>query len=296
MPPEGVGWIPHGKILSYEDLLFLIGILREMGVKKVRFTGGEPFVRKGMFPFLEEARAAFPGLFLALTTNGSALERNAPALARLGMALNVSLDTLNPEKFAAMTRLGSLPEVLNGIDALLRAGFPAALLKINSVIIRGFNDGEAASLAEYAGRRGIVLRFIEFMPLDEGIWKKEDFVPFSEILARLPDARNWTRERDEPPQNALSGPAVYYVHAAGQRVGFISAVSRHFCALCNRLRVTSTGGAQPCLFRGDEVPLAAVLRRRDAEGTRAALRAAAALKPETGMERRGGTPMNRIGG
>jgi cyclic pyranopterin phosphate synthase len=294
MPRDGVGWIPHGEILSYEAILFLIEVLREMGVKKVRFTGGEPFVRKGMLPFLERARAAFPDLFLALTTNGSTLERDAPSLARLGIPLNVSLDTLDPERFAAMTRTGSLPEVLRGIDALLLAGFPAGLLKFNSVVIRGFNDGEVGVLAEYAGRRGLTPRFIEFMPLDKRLWKEEGFVPFSEILRKL--ARGWTRERGEA-ENSLSGPAVYYVNAAtGRRVGFISAMSSHFCASCNRLRVTSTGGARPCLFRSAEVPLAEVLRRRDAEGTRAALLAAAALKPETGMTRRDGSPMNRIGG
>jgi cyclic pyranopterin phosphate synthase len=333
MPEEGVEWVPHEKILSYEDMLFLIEILRGLGVKKVRFTGGEPLVRRGMVSFLEKARTSFPELEIALTTNGSTLTRDAPFLASMGLSdINVSLDTLNPDKFAFMTRGGELRSVLDGIDALISAltarasttrvstvQVPATQVKVNAVSIRGFNDDSIADLTRFAFQRGITLRFIEFMPMNPALWSPDDFMPFSEIVSRLPfvwNASEWQekfekekieKENEEgaelspsflPSLSSLSGPARYYVNSVtGQRVGVISAVSQHFCASCNRLRCTAAGEIQSCLFRGDRVSVFDALRARDEENLRSLIRRAAALKPQVGMTSRlGRIDMHKIGG
>ncbi len=283
MPREGVEWIPHGRIMSYEDIFFLVGVLWKLGVKKVRFTGGEPLVRKGMIPFLEKVRASFPELRVALTTNGSTLVKDASCLALMRLSgINVSLDTLEAEKFSAMTRGASLRNVLDGIEALLSAG--AENVKMNAVLIRGFNDGEVGFLLDYARGKGIVLRFIEFMPLDQSVWSQKSFVPFQEVLTALPDASDWREERTEAERETLSGPARYYVHdGTGQRVGVISAVSQHFCMSCNRLRVTSVGEVRSCLFSNVQVSIREALRARDEAAVREKFFEAAALKPEVGM-------------
>ncbi|MDR1873761.1 MAG: GTP 3',8-cyclase MoaA [Synergistaceae bacterium] len=300
MPKDGVEWIPHDRIMTYEDIFFLIRVLRELGVEKARFTGGEPLVRRGMVSFLSDVRASFPGLRVALTTNGSTLSLHAPELVRMGLSsINVSLDTLDAEKFAFMTRGASLGTVLGGLEALLDAGALSAGtdVKMNAVLIRGFNDGEAGGLIDFARRLGIVLRFIEFMPLDRTLWSEESFIPFHEILTGLPDASEWRPEASGPV--APAGPARYYVNGVtGQRIGVIAAVSEHFCASCNRLRVTSTGELRACLFSNEQVSIFGPLRARDEAALRERLFEAAVLKPEAGMglnrneERR----MSMIGG
>ncbi|MCL2010301.1 MAG: radical SAM protein, partial [Synergistaceae bacterium] len=236
MPEDGIKWIPHDRILSYEEIFFLIGILCDLGVEKIRFTGGEPLIRKGMIRFLEKVAASFPGLRIALTTNGSTLAQYAPSLARMGLeCVNVSLDTLDAEKFSVMTRGASLEPVLDGIDALTSLVSQTETevkikIKINSVLIRGFNDDSMIEqLADFAFKKGILLRFIEFMPFHSSLWSAEMFTPFPEALARLPGcAGRWTK--DQTGAESPAGPARYYVNTAtGQRIGVISAVSGHFC-------------------------------------------------------------------
>lgn len=300
MPEEGVEWIPHDRIMSYEDIFFLIRVLHDLGVGKVRFTGGEPLVRKGMVPFLAKVCATLPGLRTALTTNGSTLSRYAADLVRMRLsAVNISLDTLNAEKFAAMTRGGSPGEVLDGIDALLGAGALEAgmSVKMNAVLIRGFNDGDAKALIDFAGSRGIVLRFIEFMPLDRNVWSEGSFVPFREVLDKLPDASMWRPETENPGR--FAGPARYYVHSlTGQRIGVITAVSQHFCASCNRLRVTATGEVRACLFSNEQIPILEALRSRDVAVLQKRLLEAVASKPAVGMLLNRDEPrsMSKIGG
>jgi cyclic pyranopterin phosphate synthase len=300
MPESGVEWIPHDQILTFEDIFFLLRALRDLGIGKVRFTGGEPFVRRGMVSFLSGVRASFPELRAAVTTNGSMLSAHARELVRMGLSsINVSLDTLDPEKFAAMTRGASLMPVLEGIDALLDAGALSAdmSVKINAVLIRGFNDEDAGRLIDFAGERGILLRFIEFMPLDRSIWTGDSFVSFREVLDSLPGVSEWRPEVSRPAD--FAGPARYYVNGVtGQRIGVISAVSQHFCASCNRLRVTSTGDVRVCLFSNEQISIFESLRARDETALRERLFEAALLKPEAGMilnrneERR----MSMIGG
>lgn len=282
MPAEGIEWIPHAKILTYEDMLFLCSILTDLGVRKIRFTGGEPFVRKGFVPFLESVKEAHPHLRIAVTTNGSLLEKWAERISGLGLdSLNVSLDTLNAEKFLQTTRTGDLQRVLRGIDAVRQTkGVP---VKLNSVVMRDFNFDEIAALVGFAAEKDATLRFIEFMPLDKDVWSQSQFVPAEEILSRLPDPDQWMSCPSKENRSNICGPSRYFRNSVtGQRVGIISAVSDHFCHLCNRLRVTSTGVVRPCLFGNFGVPLLEGLRAKDAGAVREGILHAVSRKPRRG--------------
>ena len=303
MPEDGVEWIGHEKILSYEEIFFLVKILCDHGVKKIRFTGGEPLIRKGMVPFLEKVTISFPKLRIALTTNGSTLAEHARSLAGLGLAsVNISLDTLDAEKFSGMTRGASLQHVLDGIDVLISHVSRAVTeIKMNAVLIRGFNDDDMIErLTAFAFEKGILLRFIEFMPLHSDLWSMEMFMPFSEALARLGGTSNWAEEKAEGISSA--GPARYYVNSVtGQRIGVISAVTSHFCESCNRLRVTSTGEVRVCLFGSGQVSMTEAIRARDEKKVLELLLEAAAMKPESGAThhkavRCEDTNMYKIGG
>ena len=175
MPPEGVEYLEHSEIMRYEEISFLCSVFWELGVRKVRFTGGEPLVRKGLVSFLKELNREFPEMKTALTTNGSLLEEYAEGLAQANLhSLNISLDTLDPVKFAGVTRLGDLDRVISGIRAAVKAGLRN--IKLNTVLIRGFNDGEIAALMNFAKRERVLLRLIEFMPLEDGVWNEESFI------------------------------------------------------------------------------------------------------------------------
>lgn len=302
MPEDGIDWMPHEKILSYEDILFLCRVLAEMGVKRIRFTGGEPFVRKGFVSFMEEVRRTLPTLRLTVTTNGSMLAEQADRIASLGLdSLNVSLDTLNEDKFRKTTRTGELGAVIRGIDAVLLAKNPP--VKINSVIMRGFNEDEIPSLVNFASERGILLRLIEFMPLDGDVWAGTRFVGAEEMLAALPGGPLWQALPGGPADSC--GPSRYYRNEkTGQRVGIISAVSNHFCGQCNRLRISSTGEVLPCLFSSSGYSLGEAVKDRDRQGVERIVLKAAASKPEggdTSLPGAGGPVeeerhMSRIGG
>ena len=282
MPEDGVEWIPHEKVMSYEDIHFLIGLLRELGVRRIRFTGGEPFVRKGFPAFLESVRVAHPDLMVAVTTNGSLVEPWAKKIAALGLdSINISLDTLNPEKFRGTTRRGNLAKVLAGLDALRDKGVHP--IKLNTVVMDGFNFDEISSLTAFARSKGAIQRFIEFMPLDGDVWSKAKFVPAEKILSALPDSENWKELHGPSGGGKAAGPARYYQHGAtGQKVGIISAVSDHFCDFCNRLRVTSLGVIRPCLFGNFGVPLLDHLRAKNGAAAKDAIMAAVARKPGRG--------------
>ncbi|MBL3538914.1 GTP 3',8-cyclase MoaA [Aminivibrio sp.] len=282
MPADGIEWIPHGNILSYEDLLFLCRALTDLGVRKIRFTGGEPFVRKGFVPFLESVKEAYPNLRIAVTTNGSLLEKWAERIARLGLdSLNVSLDTLDHAKFLETTRTGDLERVLRGIDAVRQSG--GVPLKLNSVVMRNFNLDEIPALVGFAAEKGATIRFIEFMPLDKDVWSQSQFVPAEEILSRLPDPALWRSCPPRDNRSEICGPSRYFQNSAtGRMVGIISAVSDHFCHLCNRLRVTSTGVMRPCLFGNFGFSLFEALRGKDSEALREGIMKAVSRKPQRG--------------
>ncbi len=276
MPPEGVQDAGHTGILSFEELMMIARCAVQLGIEKIRITGGEPTVRTGLVDFLAKL-SAIPGLrHLALTTNGLLLKQMAQDLYQAGVQrLNVSLDSLNPQTFSTITRGGSLTSVLDGLDAAVAAGFPPP--KINVVIMRGVNDLEILDFAELTRTRGCSVRFIEYMPVvkEEG-WQRFCFSG-QEVLQRL---------RAQYPletvnRGAYAGPSQdYRIPGARGSIGIITAISCEFCNDCNRIRVTARGQAKGCLFSDTAVDLLPVLRTQDADGLCTTLRKIVAEKPE----------------
>jgi cyclic pyranopterin phosphate synthase len=276
MPAEGVQMRRHDDILSYEDLYLAARTAVAVGVEKIRITGGEPLVRKGVTGFLARL-AAIPGLRrLVLTTNGILLKEMAAELRDAGVeSLNISLDSLIPDTFARITRGGELRRVLEGIEAAERAGFSS--IKINCVVMRGVNDSEVADFAALTLDRPYRVRFIEYMPtLQEEGWQSLT-VPGEELLARLGERFQILPAERE----ALAGPATYYRIAGGVgKIGVITPVSCHFCNECNRMRITSMGVAKSCLFAEGAVDLLPLIKKGDEAALREALRQVIAGKPK----------------
>ena len=281
MPPQGLAWMPHGAIMRYEEIAAFTRVAVEQGINAVRITGGEPLVRADL-PVLVKMLADIPGLQdLSLTTNGTLLDRFAVPLVQAGLKrINVSLDTLNPERFRRITRGGKLEQVLKGIAAAERAGL--APIKINCVLMRGFNDDEIVELAELSKKHPWQVRFIELMPLqDEQIWEgdwndlEKAFYPVSAALQTL-------QPLGLAPVEGVSGsgPAQTYRFPDGRgTVGFISPLSEvHFCQACNRMRLTADGNLRPCLMKEIEVPL--LEKMRAGSPALPLLEQAVALKPE----------------
>ncbi|MBE0617338.1 MAG: GTP 3',8-cyclase MoaA [Proteobacteria bacterium] len=296
MPAQGVHPLGHGEILSYEELLRVVRVAVGQGIRKVRVTGGEPLVRKGVVDFVA-ALAKVDGVQdLSLTTNGLLLAGTAHDLRRAGLRrVNVSLDTLRPDVFARVTRRQGLKRVLEGIAEARRVGLDP--IKINVVVLRGVNDGELLDFAAFAEAGGYEVRFIEFMPSKEDTWDASQVVSASEILDVLR-----TRYALVPEAAAnLAGPCRVFRLPGRGRVGVISPLSEHFCGGCNRLRLTATGSLRGCLFSREETDLRALLRAgANDEALGAVLREVVAGKPlghrleEEGP--RDGIPMSRIGG
>jgi cyclic pyranopterin phosphate synthase len=297
MPADGIPLVTHHDILSYEELLRVARAAVAAGIEKIRVTGGEPLVRRGIVPFLAQL-AALPGLRqLVLTTNGLHLEEMAGELRQAGVQrLNVSLDSLRPETFSAITRGASLSRVLAGIEAAERAGFP---LKINAVVMRGVNYREILDFAALTRERPLTVRFIEYMPAIRAEDWESLVVPGDEVLAELGRHFRLTPlERD-----GLAGPArVFRIAGAAGTIGVITPVSGHFCGECNRIRVTATGRARGCLFADDDLDLKPLLAAGDEAGLAAALRAIVTGKPDrhslAAAQERQHTPfaMSAIGG
>ena len=276
MPESGFPKLDHADILRYEEIVRLVRIVTEMGISKVRLTGGEPLVRKEVLSLCSSI-SRLPGLgSLSLTTNGFLLSDFAKGLRNAGIKrINVSLDTLKPERFAAITRRDVFHRVWEGILAAEQEGLSP--VKLNAVIMRGVNDDEIEDLARLTFQSPFHVRFIEFMPFQQAGYDKV-FVPASEILERL---------RRVAPLAALcegasNGPALHYrFEGAPGKIGIISPVSDHFCQNCNRLRVTSDGKLRTCLFSTEETDLRLPLRQGGSdEDIAAAIRAAISKKPE----------------
>lgn len=255
MPEGGIGKVSHGDILSYEELYLIAKTAVASGIDKIRITGGEPLVRKGIIPFLRQL-AEIPGLQqLVLTTNGVLLEEMAADLRAAGVQrLNISLDSLDPETFAHISRCGDLNRVMAGIAAAAACGFP---LKLNMVVMRGSNDHEILDFASLAMTAAVTVRFIEYMPaIREQGWQRL-VVPGEEILARL----NEQFTLIPAGQAAMAGPARNFViPGAPGALGIITPVSHHFCSDCNRIRVTASGLAKGCLFSEEQTDLKPALR------------------------------------
>lgn len=283
MPPEGIDWIAHDRIMTFEDIEFLVASLMPMGIRKVRFTGGEPLVRKGFVDFLKDLKERHSRLRVAVTTNGSMLGQFAERLEKSGISgINVSLDTLDREKFRFITRSGGYSEVMDGIRVI--AEKTAIPLKINTVLINGFNDGEISDLIAYAGKNRAVLRFIEFMPLDGDVWAQDRFISADSIFERLPGGPGAWSVCESGSAHNHDGPATYYRNTStGQRIGIIAAVSHHFCDRCNRLRITARGEMRTCLFSTEGTELLPVIRERSMELLQKTVHQGAFQKPESWM-------------
>ncbi|MBC7228495.1 MAG: GTP 3',8-cyclase MoaA [Thermoflexales bacterium] len=258
MPEEGVAKFSHQDILRNEEIVRIVRIAVETGFVHIRLTGGEPLVRKGIVDLVAEL-ARIPGLDdLSMTTNGILLRPYAEELARAGLRrINLSLDTLRPERFRQITRWGNLEDVLAGREAALAAGLRP--VKINMVVVRGLNDDEVVDMAQKTLEPDWHVRFIEVMPLGAGVhWSGDGVVPAAEIRARIEEALGPLT----PVHGEVGiGPARYYrLPGAAGTVGFISAVTEHFCHFCNRLRLTSDGRLLPCLLSSATIDLRTPLR------------------------------------
>ena len=295
MPADGVQWLPHTEILRYEELLRLVRIFVSLGITKFKLTGGEPLVRKGLADFIRSMRGIDGVQCVTLTTNGVDLKNQLPALLDAGVdGINLSLDTLDPVRFAERTRRDCLPQVLEGLDAALAA--PDLNLKINCVSLAGAEDDWIA-LAALAKDRPLTVRFIELMPI--GMGQGSAPCTEAEVSAALERVYGPLTPYDTPLGN---GPAHYcsLPDFAG-KIGFISAVSHQFCERCNRVRLTASGYLKTCLQYDVGAALAPLLSESD-DVIRAAIEDAVSRKPVSHQftnpspEHREGRIMSQIGG
>ena len=257
MPAEGLAWLERDQVLTFEEIQRLVALLASMGVHDVRLTGGEPLVRRE-FPRLAAMLAEINGVEdVSVTTNGFLLERDAEALVRAGVnRFNVSIDSLQRDRFYEITRRDSLPRVLAGLEAL--AKFPEAHpIKINAVGMRGFTETEILPMAKFARDHPYEVRFIEFMPLDaDHNWDPSSVLTGDEIRAAIHEVYPLEPEPREPSATART-----YRFADGQgKIGFINPVSEPFCGDCNRIRITAEGKLRTCLFSLNETDLRTPLR------------------------------------
>ncbi|MFZ5966386.1 MAG: GTP 3',8-cyclase MoaA [Bacillota bacterium] len=256
MPEEGIEKKRHGEILSLEEIFEIIKASVTLGVNKVRITGGEPLVRKDIVSLIENIGKLEEIKDIALTTNGVLLKQFAQDLKNAGlMRVNISLDTLKEDKYKEITRGGRLEQVLDGIEEAKKAGlYP---IKINTVLIGGFNDDEIERFAQLTVDEEIHVRFIELMPLGQASsWAKSNFLSNAFIKEQLPDLIP-VHEGDK------SSPARYYkLPGAKGKIGLINPISSHFCKYCNRIRLTADGRLKPCLHSNQEIDLKEVVRER----------------------------------
>ena len=306
MPDEGVEQMSHEDILRIEEIEEAVRVAATMGITRVRLTGGEPLVRKGVVDLIRSIKNT-PGIeHIAMTTNGILLPRMADELKEAGLSrVNISLDTLDPAQFSMITRRGKLEDALAGIRAALDVGFDP--VKINAVTVRSLNQDYLA-FAKLSIENPLHVRFIEYMPVGESSgssgcgWGKEDVVPSEELIEIIDE-----RAQAEGLGALISaggarpegwGPARYYTfEGALGTVGFISPLSRHFCSECNRLRLTADGKLRPCLFSDVEFDLRDALRANDTEAAKAVFAEALGAKPDDHHDKVGTERgMSQIGG
>jgi cyclic pyranopterin phosphate synthase len=261
MPSCGLKFLHHKDILRYEEITRILRVAVHTGVRKIRITGGEPLIRKNITGFIRMVKNIEGIHQLSLTTNGILLERYAEDLADAGLdRVNVSLDSLKPERYREITRGGDLEAVLRGIEAAEKAGLTP--IKINMVPIRGLNDDEIGEFAKITLTAPYQVRFIEFMPfVTEDMWNREKFVSSGEIQSHVEQLGTLI-----PVETKKAGPARYFrFEGSAGIIGFISPISNHFCRECNRLRLTADGKLRPCLFSETEIDLKSALRNNGSD-------------------------------
>jgi cyclic pyranopterin phosphate synthase len=278
MPAEGMRWVPKDEILSFEEIIRLARIFVASGTRTIRLTGGEPLVRRELPRLVAMLGALHSDLDLSLTTNGFLLRAQAQALADAGLRrVNVSLDSLRADRFAQITRRDCLHTVLDGIAAAREAGLWP--IKVNCVVVRGFNDDEVVDFARMARETGVSVRFIEFMPLDaSGEWGRDSVVAGEELLEAA-ESSFVLRPRDSGHD-----PAARFAFADGApgELGFINSVTEPFCERCNRVRITAEGMLRTCLFSINETDLRGPLRSGAGDDELAALIRDAVWRKEPG--------------
>jgi cyclic pyranopterin phosphate synthase len=300
MPAEGLEWLPLDSQLTDDEVVRLIGVAVErLGIREVRFTGGEPLVRRGLVDIVRRTAALEPRPETSLTTNGLGLARIAVALKEAGLdRVNVSLDTVRPDTFVTVTRRDRFPDVVAGLEAAQSAGLGP--VKVNAVLLRGVNDDQAPELLDWCLERGYELRFIEQMPLDaQHGWSRTEMVTAEEILAAL--ERHYVLMPAEEPRG--SAPAEKFLVDGGPAtVGIIASVTRPFCGACDRVRLTADGQVRNCLFAREESDLRGALRAGAADDELAErwVAAMATKKPGHGIDDptflQPDRPMSAIGG
>ena len=290
MPAEGVCLKEHKDMLTEDEMITAVEAAASLGVRKLRITGGEPLVKRNIVSICRRAAMVEGIEEVCLTTNGIFLPRLAEPLKDAGVKrINLSLDTLNPEKYAYITRTGTLADFRTGFHAALDAGFQK--VKINAVLIGGFNDDEILPLAELTRQYPVDMRFIEMMPMyDSGDFREASFVPYTRVLEALPDAES------VPADGGVA--KLYRLPGAQGNIGLISPLNAHFCGTCNRIRLTADGKVKPCLHSSDEYSLKGL----DFDGMKAVLEQAIWNKPQwhgdlDAINRsKAGRNMNQIGG
>ena len=259
MPPEGLDWLPGDDLLTDAEIIRLITIaVQRLGITEIRFTGGEPLLRRGLVGIMTHAEALRPRPEISITTNGIGLARLAGPLHDAGLnRVNVSLDTLSAATFKTLARRDRLPDVLAGLAAAQAAGL--APVKVNAVLMRGVNDHEAPALLRFCLEHGYQLRFIEQMPLDaQHGWRRAEMVTAAEILAAL--SAQFTLTPADPAGRGAAPAEIFLVDGGPARVGVIGSVTRPFCGACDRVRLTADGQVRNCLFARHESDLRQALR------------------------------------
>jgi cyclic pyranopterin phosphate synthase len=261
MPAEGLPWLPAPDVLTDAEIVRLVAIgVSRLGITTVRLTGGEPLLRKNLESLVADIAALRPRPSIALTTNGIGLARRAEALAAAGLdRINISLDTLDPDTFATLTRRRRLPDVLAGVRAARDAGLLP--VKINSVLLRGVNEHEAIGLLHWAMAEGVQLRFIEQMPLDaQHGWRRSEMVTAEEIRARLAERYQLVEDEQDAAGRGSAPAELFRVAGTNHAVGIIASVTQPFCGACDRVRLTADGQIRNCLFARTESDLRTPLR------------------------------------
>jgi GTP 3',8-cyclase len=301
MPAEGLDWLPRPELLTDDEVVRLVRIgVARLGITEIRFTGGEPLLRRGLPGIVARTAAMRPRPETSVTTNGIGLDRLAGPLREAGLdRVNVSLDTLRPEVFKTLARRDRLDDVLRGLTAAAATGLIP--VKVNSVLMRGVNDGEAPALLRFCLEHGYQLRFIEQMPLDaQHGWRRENMVTAAEIMDAL--SVEFTLAPDDSADRGSAPAETFLVDGGPARVGIIGSVTRPFCGACDRVRLTADGQVRNCLFAQEESNLRDPMRAGASDEELAAIwqRAVAVKLPGHGINDPGflqpARPMSAIGG